>query len=110
MHSAPNRTGEKPILGGKGEIEMDLQLAGKVVAITGGTAGIDLAVATRFWREGCKVAVCGRREEKLRHMREEFAERFLAVRADASRLAELRAFAQVVMEAFGRIDKKRAPT
>ena len=43
-------------------------------------------------------------------MREEFAERFLAVRADASRLAELRAFAQVVMEAFGRIDKKRAPT
>lgn len=64
MHSAPNRTGEKPILGGKGEIEMDLQLAGKVVAITGGTAGIGLAVATRFWREGCKVAVCGRREEK----------------------------------------------
>ena len=43
---------------------MDLQLAGKVVAITGGTAGIGLAVATRFWREGCKVAVCGRREEK----------------------------------------------
>ena len=35
----------------------------KRVLITGGTAGIGLAVAQHFIAEGAKVAICGRREE-----------------------------------------------
>jgi NAD(P)-dependent dehydrogenase (short-subunit alcohol dehydrogenase family) len=39
---------------------MDLQLTGKVVAITGGSRGIGLATALRLAEEGASVAICGR--------------------------------------------------
>jgi meso-butanediol dehydrogenase / (S,S)-butanediol dehydrogenase / diacetyl reductase len=38
---------------------------GKVVIISGGGSGIGLATAKRFSEEGCKVMVCGRREQPL---------------------------------------------
>ena len=83
---------------------MNYAIAEKVVAITGGTAGIGRAVAARFWQEGCRVAVCGRGEERLQRMRAAFPERFLAVRADVSQPDGLETFARATVEAFGRID------
>ena len=42
---------------------MELGLKGKVVVITGGTAGIGAACAIGFCREGAAVAVCGRTQK-----------------------------------------------
>lgn len=44
---------------------MDLGLSGKVALVTGGSAGIGLAIARKLAAEGCRVAVCGRSKSKL---------------------------------------------
>jgi NAD(P)-dependent dehydrogenase (short-subunit alcohol dehydrogenase family) len=43
-----------------------MRLAGKTALITGGATGIGRAIAVAFAREGCRVAIAGRREDKLR--------------------------------------------
>jgi 3-oxoacyl-[acyl-carrier protein] reductase len=44
---------------------VDLQLAGKVAIITGGSRGLGLASARSLVAEGCHVAICARGEERL---------------------------------------------
>ncbi len=67
---------------------MDLELAGKVVLITGGTDGLGLGLALRLAAEGASVAVCGRDEERLHAaetaLRQAGAD-VLAQRADVAR-------------------------
>jgi NADP-dependent 3-hydroxy acid dehydrogenase YdfG len=43
-----------------------MQLSGKTVLVTGGGTGIGAACAMALAREGCRVAISGRREDKLR--------------------------------------------
>jgi NAD(P)-dependent dehydrogenase (short-subunit alcohol dehydrogenase family) len=43
-----------------------MRLTGKTALITGGATGIGRAIAVAFAGEGCRVAVAGRREDKLR--------------------------------------------
>ncbi len=45
-----------------------MQLAGKTALITGGGSGIGAAIAHAFVEHGCRVAVSGRREERLRQV------------------------------------------
>jgi NAD(P)-dependent dehydrogenase (short-subunit alcohol dehydrogenase family) len=45
-----------------------MQLAGKTAVITGGGTGIGQAIALAFAREGCRVAIGGRRLDKLREV------------------------------------------
>jgi NAD(P)-dependent dehydrogenase (short-subunit alcohol dehydrogenase family) len=42
------------------------KLTGKTAVVTGGATGIGWAIAEAFAREGCRVAIAGRREDKLR--------------------------------------------
>jgi uncharacterized oxidoreductase len=51
-----------------------MEISNRTVLVTGGASGIGLALAERFLRAGSRVAICGRREEKLREARERFPE------------------------------------
>jgi len=44
---------------------LDLGLTGKVVIVTGGSAGLGRAAAMRLAREGARVSICARRKEVL---------------------------------------------
>lgn len=44
--------------------------ASKTVLITGGNAGIGLALAERFLAAGSEVVICGRREDRLQQVRD----------------------------------------
>lgn len=84
---------------------MELNLSGKIVVITGGTAGIGKACVKAFLEEGCKVAVCARSEDKLEAFRKEFeGSPVLAVRADVSRPEDMEHLAAETAEHFGGID------
>lgn len=52
-----------------GELEPDGELAGKVIAITGGSAGIGLATARQVLTAGASVALQARDEERLHRAR-----------------------------------------
>ena len=86
---------------------MELGLKDKVVVITGGSQGIGKAAALEFAREGCKVCVCARRQEKLDAAKEEFASlgfELFTMRTDVTKYDELQALADAVVAKYGRID------
>lgn len=72
---------------------MDLELAGKVALITGGSEGIGRATARALAREGTRVAISARRadllEEAARQLREETGGEVLAVPGDVSRAEDV---------------------
>ncbi len=49
-----------------------MEVAGKKVLVAGGGSGIGLGIALALAREGCRVAIAGRNEEKLRKAAAEF--------------------------------------
>jgi NAD(P)-dependent dehydrogenase (short-subunit alcohol dehydrogenase family) len=86
---------------------MDLELAGKVVLITGGSDGLGLALAAQLAAEGASVAICGRDEARLRGAESRLQAAggdVLAVRADVSMARDLAAFADAAVARWGRID------
>jgi NAD(P)-dependent dehydrogenase (short-subunit alcohol dehydrogenase family) len=86
---------------------VDLELAEKVVLITGGTDGLGLALAAQLAGEGASVAVCGRSEDRLGSTRTEIEAGggdVLAVQADVTRLEDLERFVDAAVARWGRID------
>ena len=83
---------------------MDLELAGKAFIITGGTEGLGLALAEALIREGARVAVCGRRAEKVASAQAMLGDAGVAVQADVTIASELDAFYDRALQTFGRID------
>jgi short-subunit dehydrogenase len=79
----------------------------RVIAITGASAGIGRATAIQLARAGASVAICARRRERLDEVAAEIAReggRALVHSADVTKPAEMEAFVQATLHAFGRLD------
>lgn len=80
------------------------KLEGKVAVVTGGNSGIGLATAKEFKREGARVVVTGRDARTLAEAAREIGGDVLALRSDASSLADIDELFAAVKERYGRVD------
>jgi NAD(P)-dependent dehydrogenase (short-subunit alcohol dehydrogenase family) len=87
---------------------MDLGLSGKVAWITGGGGDIGSAIATELASEGAKLAITGRNQDRLRARAAEIAAatgaEVIAVPADVTSTAEVKAAAAAIMKRLGAIE------
>ncbi len=86
---------------------MELHLKGKTVVITGGATGIGKGAALEFLREGCHVAICGRRQQKLDEGQAEFHAlgfELMTKSVDVTDYAAMARYADEVETRYGRID------
>jgi NAD(P)-dependent dehydrogenase (short-subunit alcohol dehydrogenase family) len=84
-----------------------MKLADKVAIITGGNSGIGKATAELFAREGARVCITGRNEERCREVVEEITKtggKAIFVLADVRSPDECRKTVEATLEAFGRVD------
>ncbi|MBG0785960.1 MAG: SDR family NAD(P)-dependent oxidoreductase [Anaerolineaceae bacterium] len=86
----------------------DVRLDGKRVIITGATSGVGYEAAKRFAAGGAAVVMVVRNPEKAAKVREELTQTYDVpvdvVLADFTRLEEVRAAAQQILDRFPRID------
>ncbi len=83
------------------------ELQNKVAIVTGASSGIGRAAAIRLAREGAKVGVLARSEDKLDEVVEEIARQGsegLTLDADVSRFDEVKRATAQVLKKWGRID------
>src|SRR3954468_23189069 len=80
------------------------KLTGKTALITGGTTGIGLAAARLFHEEGARVFITGRTEKTLVEARQELPADVIALRSDASNLADIDALVALLGSKVDRID------
>jgi NAD(P)-dependent dehydrogenase (short-subunit alcohol dehydrogenase family) len=87
---------------------VDLELAGRVVAITGGTSGIGLAAVERFLAEGASVAFCARTAARVTEtemvLRSRYGDAVAALAADVRDAPAMVRFAELIAQRFGRLD------
>jgi NAD(P)-dependent dehydrogenase (short-subunit alcohol dehydrogenase family) len=86
---------------------VDLRLSGRVVMITGGSAGLGLATARSLLAEGARVAICGRDAARLATAERDLnthEHNLLAVRADVTSSDDLDRFVATTIAQWGAID------
>ncbi|MEO8861515.1 MAG: SDR family oxidoreductase [Ginsengibacter sp.] len=77
----------------------------KIVVITGGSDGIGKALTAAFLKMGAKVATCGRNQQKLDVLKNEYKDAPLfTMIADVSKEEDCKNFIQAAIAKFGGID------
>ena len=66
-----------------------MRLKNKIAIITGGGTGIGLACTRVFCREGAKVAIFGRRQDRLESAAKEIGEYVLPIPGDVTQSEDL---------------------
>ena len=87
---------------------MDLNLNDKVAIVTGGSDGIGKAAAISLAKEGARVAIIARNQEKIDLAVKEISEttngNIIGISTDVSDESEVKAMVSRVADEFGRID------
>ncbi len=76
----------------------------KKIVITGGTHGMGFATAKLLTDLGASVIITGSNEERIKTAQEKLGDKVLAVRSDASNLADIEQLSATVSAHFGKID------
>lgn len=87
---------------------MDLGLRGRVALVCGASSGLGKAVAKGLGKEGARLAICARTEEKLQKAAEEIRRdtgaEVLAAPADVSVPQQVKALVQKTVGHFGKLE------
>jgi len=83
---------------------MDLGLEGRVALVMGASRGLGRAIAAALAREGVRVAIASRSQERLEEAVDEIGERAMPFVADASDLERLAGLPGEVAVARGRVE------
>lgn len=84
-----------------------MRLKGKVALITGGGTGIGKAIALGFAKEGARVAVTGRRKDKLQEVVNEIKKNggeAVAISGDVSKISDVDRIVKTTVDTFKRLD------
>jgi NAD(P)-dependent dehydrogenase (short-subunit alcohol dehydrogenase family) len=81
-----------------------MRLANKTALVTGGSAGLGLAIAQRFGHEGAHVYITGRRKDALETAEASIDGRVTALNADATVPADLARVAEAIRQGSGHLD------
>ena len=87
--------------------EIETNLSGRVIIVTGGTRGIGLGIVRVLARAGAKLMITGRKPARLEAVSEELTSQSVAHATMAADVGESRtaaAVAAATLEAFGQID------
>lgn len=80
------------------------KLEGKVAVITGATSGMGLETAKLYLKEGAKVVLTGRSQDKLDALKDELEGNYLLIKAEASSTSDSEKLIAETVEKFGKID------
>jgi NADP-dependent 3-hydroxy acid dehydrogenase YdfG len=80
-----------------------MQITGKIVIVTGATAGIGLATSELLYARGAKVVMAARNETKLQELENRYPGS-LGVVCDMTQSSDIQNLVQKTMDKFGRID------